>query len=398
MTAFAYRAVDAMGRETRGMLEADTAKAARQALREKGLHPVEVGPFASGRAGRRKALGTASLSLLTRQWATLLLAGLTTEQAISALIDQAESEGVVALLTGVRSEIVAGFSLLSALDRFPEAFPALYRASVAAGEKAGRLPDVMLQLADYLERGAALRQKIVQAVAYPLLVATVALLVVSGLMVYVVPQVLSVFEHGRQELPWLTLGLLAVSRVASQFGPAAVLALTLAGAALGLALRRESFRRRFQSWLLRFPLIGRQWRTVDTTRFASTLAILVGSGVPLLAALEAGRQVLTLLPLRDAVADATDRVREGLPLSRALGRSRSFPPVLVHLISSGEATGQLAPMLERAARLQQAELESRSALLTTLLEPALLLAMGSFVLLLVLAVMQPLIEINSLFG
>jgi general secretion pathway protein F len=178
----------------------------------------------------------------------------------------------------------------------------------------------------------------------------------------------------------------------------AVLALALAGAALGLALRRESFRRRFQSWLLRFPLIGRQWRTVDTTRFASTLAILVGSGVPLLAALEAGRQVLTLLPLRDAVADATDRVREGLPLSRALGRSRSFPPVLVHLISSGEATGQLAPMLERAARLQQAELESRSALLTTLLEPALLLAMGSFVLLLVLAVMQPLIEINSLFG
>ena len=399
MTAFRYRALDADGQESNGVVEADTARAARGLLRERGLFPLDVaGVTQAGgsRFARRRRLSDSDLTLVTRQWSTLLSSGLTVEQALAALIEQSETETQRQLLAGVRSEVLAGYSLRAALDRFPHAFPPIYRASVAAGEKSGELPTVMNQLADYLERANGLRQKTLQALLYPAIVAVVALLVVIGLMTYVVPQVVTVFQQGKQALPWLTRALIATSDLLRNWGWLLLLAGVAAAIAGRFALRSTAVRRQWHRRLLSLPVIGRHLRTLDATRFGSTLSILAGSGVPLLSALDAGRQVISLLPLGDAVAVAADRVREGQPLSRALGASRQFPPLMVHMIANGEATGRLGEMLERAARLQQQELENRTAALTALLEPLLLLMMGGMVLLIVLAVMQPIIEINTL--
>ena len=401
MAVFSYRAVDAGGRHSGGTVEADSARSARGILRGRGLLPIDIAdPAANGNAtGRRwlaPRLRESDLSLLTRQWATLLASGLTMEQALSALGEQAESAAARQVLESVRSEIVGGYSLRAALDSHPTIFPMIYRATVAAGEKSGELATVMTQLADYLERRHALRQKTLQAMLYPAIVTTVALLVIIGLMTYVVPQVVTVFQQSKQALPFLTRALIALSAFIRQWGLAVLLVLVGLLFAARIALRREGLRRRWDAWLLGLPLIGRQLRTLETTRFAGTLAILVGSGVPLLSALDAGRQVLARLPLSDAVAEAADGVREGQSLAAALGRTRQFPALLVHMIANGEATGRLDQLLERAARLQQADAENRTAVITTLLEPLLLLAMGGIVLVIVLAVMQPIIEINHL--
>lgn len=401
MSAFHYRAVDLQGRETRGVLEADSSRGARAHLRERGLFPLDVGPVrdAPGAHQRRgTTLGEAALALMTRQWATLLASGLTVEQSLTALADQADAESARRLLAGVRAEVVSGMALHAALDVFAAQFPPIYRASVAAGEQSGRLADVLEQLADYLERRGSLRQKTLQALLYPAIVAAVALLVVTGLMTYVVPQVVGAFQHGNQPLPPLTRGLIAVSDLLRAWGwllPPALLAAALAARA---ALRRPSTRRRWHARLLALPLLGRHLRSLESARLASTLAILYGSGVALLPALEAARQVLTLLPLQDALARGAEQVREGRTLAHALGEQRQFPPLLLHMIASGEATGRLDEMLERAARLQQQELENRIGALTSLLEPALLLVMGGLVLLIVLAVMQPIIELNTLMN
>lgn len=399
MTAYRYRALDTASKETAGVLEADNGRAARTTLRQRGMFPLEVVEVGKGQQNGkalRQKLRNADLCLLTRQWATLLLSGLSVERALAALIEQSEQEAQRQLLAGVRSEILGGYSLRAALDRYPQAFSPLYRASVAAGEKSGELAQVMNQLADYLERSSALRLKTLQALLYPMIVASVALLVIIGLMTYVVPQVVTVFQQTRQALPLLTRLLIAASAGLRDWGWLALLLLLGAAAAARQALRQRALRRRWDAWLLALPLLGRHLLTLDATRFASTLAILTGSGVPLLAALEAGRQVISRLPMAEAVGVAAERVREGLPLSRALAVGGLFPPLLIHMIASGEATGQVDQLLERAARLQQAELENRTAVLTALLEPALLLVMGGFVLLIVLAVMQPIIEINTL--
>lgn len=398
MTAFRYRALDSNGRESAGILEADTSRAARAALRERGLFPVDIasvsGKSGGGSASRR--LRDAELTLLSRQWSTLLASGLTVEQALAALIEQAEGERIRQILAGVRSEILAGHTLRAALDRFPAAFPSIYRASVAAGEKSGELANVMTQLSDYLERRTTLRQKTTQALIYPAIVAIVALLVVIGLMTYVVPQVVTVFQQSKQTLPMLTRIMIGSSDLLRNWGWLIAVLIGLCGIGMHYLLKKQAARRRWDRWLLGLPLLGRHLRTLDATRFASTLAILAGSGVPLLAALDAGRQVMSRIPLQDALADTTEKVREGQSLSRALGSTRAFPPLLVHMIANGEATGKLDELLERAARLQQQELENRTASLTSLLEPLLLLGMGLLVLLIVLAVMQPIIEINTL--
>lgn len=397
MTAFRYTAVDAQGKETTGVLEADTSRAARALLRERGLFPVDVGSVSTrgeGKATRRR-LRESELVLLSRQWSTLLASGLTVEQALAALIEQSENEASRQILAGIRSEVLAGHSLRAALDRYPTAFPAIYRASVAAGEKSGELANVMTQLSDYLEQRNALRQKTQQALLYPAIVAVVATLVVIGLMTYVVPQVVSVFQQGKQALPLLTRGMILISDFLRSWGWLLMVLIGLSGLGVHWLLRDRAIRRRWDRTLLRLPLIGRHLRTLDATRFASTLSILAGSGVPLLAALDAGREVIGRVPLQDAIRDATERVREGQSLSRALGATRAFPPLLIHMIANGETTGRLDELLARAARLQQQELENRTGTLTSLLEPLLLLAMGGLVLLIVLAVMQPIIEINT---
>jgi general secretion pathway protein F len=402
MVAYRYRAIDDTGKESVGTVEAENLRAARGVLRERALFPLLVADEATAGAGAaRRLFGArrvreAELCLLTRQWATLLVSGLTMEQALSALIEQAEHAAIREVMVGIRAEVLAGYALRAALDRYAAVFPAIYRASVAAGEKSGELAKVMMQLADHLERQNALRQKTLQAMLYPAIVTAVALMVVVGLMTYVVPQVVTVFQQGKQALPLLTRVMIGLSDFLRHWGWLLALLTATSVALVQVALRREPARRRWDARLLRLPVIGRQLRTLDATRFASTLTILVGSGVPLLAALDAGRQVMVRLPLRDAVATAADRVREGMPLARALGQSRQFPPLLVHMIANGEATGRLDALLERAASLQQADLESRTTVITTLMEPLLLLAMGGVVLLIVLAVMEPIIEINHL--
>jgi general secretion pathway protein F len=405
MAVFSYRAVDGAGKEIAGTVTADSARTARGQVRDLGLYPLAVDDLALPLAGadggrpRSRLLGRvreAELCLMTRQWATLLVSGLTMEQALSALIEQAESAAIRAVLMGIRGDILGGHALRAALDHRTDVFPAIYRASVAAGEKSGELALVMAQLADHLERRNALRQKTLQAMLYPAIVTGVALMVVVGLMTYVVPQVVAVFQQGKQALPLLTRLLMAVSAFLRQWGWLLALLVATGVAGARLALRREDLRRSWDARLLRLPLLGRQLRALDATRFASTLAILVGSGVPLLAALDAGRQVMGRLPMRDAVAAAADRVREGLPLAKALAQTGQFPPLLVHMIASGEATGRLDELLERAASLQQADVENRTAVLTTVMEPLLLLTMGVVVLLIVLAVMEPIIDINHL--
>lgn len=396
MAAFRYRALAADGREQGGVIEADSPRGARGLLRERGLHPLEVAALGGARSGAVRArVPQTELTLLTRQWSTLLSSGLTVEAALAAMIEQSEREATRRLLAGVRAEVLAGFSLHAALDRHAAAFPPLYRASVAAGERSGELARVMLQLADHLERGGDLRRKTLQALVYPAIVALVAVLVIASLMIWVVPQVVGVFAQGGRSLPLLTRSLIAVSDFLRTWGWLVLVVLAASGAVAVWMLREERIRRRADRMLLALPLLGRHLRTLDATRFASTLAILVASGVPLLAALEAGGRVVARLPVRDAVAAATARVREGAGLARALAATRAFPPLLVHMVASGEATGRIEAMLERAAALQQQELETRTSTLTTLLEPLLLLLMGGFVLLIVLGVMQPIIEINT---
>lgn len=398
MTAFRYEALDTRGQKSVGVLEADSSRSARALLRERGLSPLEVSSVSGGHSHRpgRGRLRESELALLSRQWATLLSAGLTVERALAALIEQTEEEPARQTLAGVRSEVLSGYSLRAALDRYPGAFPSIYRASVAAGERSGALPNVMTQLADYLERRQILHQKTLQALLYPMIVAAVAFLVVIGLMTYVVPQVVVVFQQGKQELPILTRGLIAASDFLRQWGAVLLIGIGSGGIGTHYLLRDKHIRRQWDRWLLTLPVFGRHLRTLDATRFASTMAILAGSGVPLLSAMEASVQVISRVPLQDAVRDASEKVREGQSLSRALASTSAFPPLLIHMIASGESTGQLDALLERASRLQQQELEARTTTLTTMLEPLLLLTMGGLVLLIVLAVMQPIIEINTL--
>ncbi len=400
MAAFNYRALDADGREVRGVLEAETSRIARGQLRDQQLSPIEVTP--AGRRGLHSPHGgharirANSLSLLTRQWSTLLAAGLTIERALTALIEQTEDQGAKEVLAGVRAEVLAGHSLHAALGRFDDVFPPIYRALVNAGEKSGELSVLLARLADYLEATQATRQKILQALLYPLIVVVVAFAVITGLVTYVVPQIVGVFTHSKQSLPLLTQALILVSDVLRTSG-----LWLAAGAVAGVllvrhALRNEALRLRWHARLLKLPLLGRFLRTIDSARFASTMAILVGSGVPLLAALEAGRGVIGNLLLRRSVERAIGLVREGSPLHRALAAERLFPPLLIHLVASGEASGTLDQMLARAAHQQQTELDHRTAIALGLFEPLLILLMGGLVLLIVLAVLLPIININLL--
>jgi general secretion pathway protein F len=326
----------------------------------------------------------------------LLEAGLTIEACLDALIEQAQSDSSARILAAVRTEVLSGQGLAAALDRYPSSFPDLYRALISTGEHSGELARVMSSLADHLERRQQLQQSAGLALLYPAIVATVALLIVVGLLTYVVPQVVQVFQQSRQALPFLTRALLWVSDALR----GQLLFIGIAAAALGLGLRaayaREPTKRRWHALLLRLPVLGQLIQGIDTARLASTLAILVGSGVPLLQGLAAGARIVKNLPLRQAVENAVQLVREGSTLHRALGGSKLFPPIFIHLISSGEASGRLAHMLSQAARQQELENETRIRLLTGILEPAIIVAMGVVVLLVVLAILLPIIEMNQL--
>jgi general secretion pathway protein F len=402
MSAFHYQALDTNGRPSQGVIEADAVRQARARLREMGLLVVEVTAVTEESVGNsegrrfRRGISTAQLSMLTRQLATLLEASLTLEQALSALIEQSENEAARQVLAGVRAEVLAGHTLAQALARYPSVFPDIYRALVKAGEASGELGRVMLRLADYTESRQVLRQKVGLAFVYPAIVTLVALLVVTGLLMYVVPQVVGVFQQSHQTLPLLTRGLIGLSALLQATWGYALIALIGAVFGVVVLLRREAVRYQWHLRLLRLPLAGRLVRGVNTARMASTLAILAGSGVPLLTSLQAACGVVNNLPMRRAVEEAAKKVREGVSLSRALAASGFFPPILIHLIASGESSGQLDAMLQRAAEQQEREISNYTAVLTALLEPILILSMGGVVLLIVLAILMPIIEMNQM--
>ncbi len=402
MTAFRYRALNLEGREIQGVLDAETARQARGLLRQQGLLALDLDAAhqaerqADGLRLGTQRLNAATLMLLTRQWSTLLEAGIPIERALVALIEQNDEPRVRQLLSAIREELLAGHPLHRALARFPRSFSPLYCALVAAGEQSGQLDRVMLRLADNLERTGALRQKVVQALVYPVLVVLVASAVVLAMMVHVVPQIVGVFQNSQQELPWLTQALIAVSDLLRAGWPV-LLGLGVATVwGVQRAWRLPAVRQAWQLRLMRLPVLGRLLLSLDSARLAQTLSILVGSGVPLLTALQAGAAVVWLLPLRRALETAAEQVREGLPLHRALAQARHFPPLLVHMVASGESSGQLDTMLDRVALQQSDEVSNRLALTMSLLEPLLILGMGGIVLLIVLAVLQPILGINQL--
>ncbi|MCQ8897630.1 type II secretion system inner membrane protein GspF [Limnobacter humi] len=403
MAVFRYDALGSDGKGIKGSLEADSARAARNQLRMQGMTPIEVTEVnktqAQGMSLNRRfsrELSSREVVLIIRQLASLLQARLALAQALAALIEQAEKPLVRERLSSIRSDVVAGTPLSQALANYPKAFPELVVATVAAGESTGELGNVLTKLADALEARQALAQKVSAAFIYPAVVTLVALMVVVGLLTYVVPQVVAVFENTNQQLPTLTIVMIALSDFLRHWGWALLLVLVATVVLFQNALRSRSFRLRVDEWVLAMPVVGPFVRAVNTARLASTLSILVGSGVPILKALSAANRTMGNTALQGAMGEVQERVKEGSGLSKAMGKSGLFPPVLTHLVASGESTGQLAAMLERASDSQRAEVERKALWLTSLLEPVLILVMGLVVLLIVLAVMMPIIEVNQL--
>ncbi|MBX9754671.1 MAG: GspF family T2SS innner membrane protein variant XcpS [Pseudomonadaceae bacterium] len=404
MAAFEYLALDNNGRQQKGMLEADSPRQARQFLRDKQLTPLEVKQArgreqkSSGTLGFAQGLGARDLALLTRQLATLVQAALPIEEALRAAAAQSTTPKIKSMLLAVRGRVLEGHSLAASLKEYPAAFPELYRATVAAGEHAGHLGLVLDQLADYTEQRQQSRQKIQLALLYPVILMVASLTIVCFLLGYVVPDVVKVFVNTGQELPVLTRGLIATSSVVKSWGW--LMALVLIGGVLGIryALRDEALQRRWDAMVLAIPLVGRLARATNTARFASTLAILSKSGVPLVEALSIAAAVIANLRIRDKVIIAAQTVREGSSLTRALEASEEFPPMMLHMIASGEKSGELDQMLARTARNQENDLAAQVALLVGLFEPFMLVFMGAVVLVIVLAILLPILSLNQLVG
>lgn len=404
MGAFEYVALDERGRSRKGVREADTARQIRQQLRDAHWTPLEVQEIAqresSGGNQRRfaglRGVSATDLALLTRQLSTLVRSALPVEEALQAVARQTEKSRIKAILLSVRAKVTEGHSLASGLQGFPRIFPELFRATVAAGEQSGHLDAVLERLADYTERRQVLRQKMGLALFYPILLTAMAILITGALLAFVVPEVVQVFTDIGQQLPPLTRALIAISEFLQNYG---VLILILVVALSGLwlwLLQREPVRFFAHQWLLRLPLIAKLVRGANAARFSRTFSILMGSGVPVLEALRISAQVLSNLPMRQAVLQVADRVREGSSIHSALEKTGHFPPMVIHLIASGEASGNLEEMLERAAANQERELETITAAMLGLFEPLLILLMGGLVLLIVVAILLPVFDLNQL--
>jgi general secretion pathway protein F len=405
MAAFEYVALDLRGQQRRGVMEGDSARQVRQLLRDKQLAPLDVKPTrshkehsAGGSFRFQRGLSAADLALLTRQMATLVQAAMPIEEALSAVAEQSETPRVKSMMLAVRSRVLEGNSLAASLKEYPSAFPELYRATVAAGEHAGHLSLVLEQLADYTEQRQQSRQRVQLALLYPLILMATSLIIVGFLLGYVVPDVVKVFLDSGQKLPALTRGLIAASDLVKNWGWL-FLIIALGGVVTArAALRQEATRLRWHIILLRLPVIGRLARATDTARFASTLAILTRSGVPLVDALGISSQVITNRSIRAKVQVAAQKVREGGSLTRSLEQTNEFPPMMRHMIASGEKSGELDQMLSRTARNQENDLAARIAMMVGLFEPFMLVFMGAVVLVIVLAILLPILSLNQLVG
>ncbi|MGN5594311.1 GspF family T2SS innner membrane protein variant XcpS [Stutzerimonas nitrititolerans] len=404
MAAFEYVALDPRGRQQKGLIEADSPRQARQLLRDKQWSPLEVkqararessgtGGFSFGRG-----LSARDLALVTRQLATLVQAALPIEEALRAAAAQSGSQKIKSMLLAVRGRVMEGHSLAASLREYPSAFPELYRATVAAGEHAGHLGLVLDQLADYTDQRQQSRQKIQLALLYPVILLVASLAIVVLLLGYVVPDVVKVFVNTGQELPALTTGLIAVSEVVQRWGWLIMLGIVALAIGMRQALRDPNIKLRWHSFILRLPLVGRLVRATNTARFASTLAILTRSGVPLVDALGIAAAVIGNLRIRERVVEAAQRVREGGSLTRALEATGEFPPMMLHMIAAGEKSGELDQMLARTARNQENDLAAQISLLVGLFEPFMLVFMGAVVLVIVLAILLPILSLNQLVG
>ena len=402
MGAFEYTALDPAGKERKGILEGDTPRHIRQLLREQQLLPVSVAEVAQKEARRQRSfsplrrVSSADLALLTRQLATLVRAGLPLEESLLAVSQQTEKPRVQSIVLGVRARVMEGHTLASGFTEFPRVFPEIYRATVAAGEQSGHLDNVLERLADYTEGRDQLRQKVLAAMLYPIVLTVLCFGIVSALLVYVVPQVVSVFQASKAKLPLITQLLIATSGFFRSWGVYLLIGAVIAVVLFRRWLRNPAARRQFHRLQLRMPVAGRLVRGFNTARFTRTFSILSASSVPVLEAMRIAGEVVTNLPMRDAVTDAAARVREGAPIGRSLATSRMFPPMTIHLISSGESSGELESMLERAAISQERELDGLLAALVGLLGPVLIVLMGLFVMGIVFAMLLPIFEMNQL--
>ena len=402
MGAFEFVALDKAGKESKGLLEGDTAKHVRQILRERQLLPVKVTEVAQKESKRqasfslRRGLSAGDLALLTRQLATLSQSGLPLEEALLAVSQQSENPRAKSILLGVRSRVMEGHTLADGLADFPQAFPELYRATVAAGEQSGHLDAVLERLADFTESRQVLQQQVRNALIYPIALCVTAVAIISFMLAYVVPKVVYIFENYDQALPVLTQIMIASSDFIRGYWLAMIIGIVAIVFGIRQLLKREGPRRRYHHLLLRLPIVAKLTRGINTARFTQTLSILAGSGVPILESLRIAAQVVDNIPMREAVEEAALRIREGGMISRSLAASKLFPPMTTHLISSGETSGQLEEMLARAAINQEREVDGLISTMLGIMQPLLVIVMAFIVLLIVLAILLPIFEINNL--
>lgn len=407
MPAYTFEALDALGNTRKGVMEADSAKSARNMLRTQTLVPLRVEPAAAGPAGAQgrgaaglalftpRVFGATPLAIWTRQIAGLVSAGLPLERALSSLASEAEDEGQRRLVSMLRAEVNGGSSFAKALMQHPREFSDIYTAVIGAGEQSGNLGLVLERLADDLEERMALKAKLIGAALYPAIVTVVAIMIVLFLVSYVVPQVATVFAGSHRTLPFLTVAMLDISSFIRAYGWFMLLVLVLATVALRFMLTKAAFRERFDAAWLNLPLIGKLARGYNAARFANTLAMLTAAGVPILKALLAAAQTLNNRAMQADAMEAIVSVREGAPLATALGQKKRFPALLGMFARLGEQTGQLPLMLARAAKQLSTEVQRRAMQLATILEPLLIVAMGLVVMLIVLAVLLPIIQLNQ---
>jgi general secretion pathway protein F len=400
MPAYKFEALNANGKPTTGLLEADNVKAARAQLRAQALVPMAVTPVSGAKANhtvafKRRVFGATGLAVWTRQLSGLVASGLPLERALTALSEEAEDPKQRELVAHLRAEVNAGAPFARALASAPREFDEVYCGVVSAGEQSGALGLVLERLADDLEERQALRGKLMAASLYPAIVSLIAIVIVVFLVTYVVPQVASVFTSSKRALPGLTVAMLAISAFLREHGWILLLGLVGAGTALSYMLRNDAFRERFDAAWLNLPLVGRLSRGYNAARFASTLAMLAGAGVPILKAVQAAAETLSNRAMRADAMAALVQVREGAPLASALAGKKRFPGLLAMFARLGEQTGKLPVMLDRAAKQLSMEVQRRAMQLATILEPLLIVTMGMVVMLIVLAVLMPIIQMNT---
>lgn len=401
MAAFEYQAIDGRGKQQKGVLEADSARQVRQQLRDKGWTPLAVEQTAQKQKKdslfeRQPSLSVPELALITRQLATLIQAGLPIDESLRALSEQTGKQRIKAMILAIRAKVLEGYTLAKALAEYPKAFPHLYRSTVSAGEHAGHLDGVLNRLADYTEARQAADQKIKLAAMYPVILTIVAIGIVVGLLTYVVPDIVDVFVKNGQELPGLTQFMLDLSHFITAWGMYTLIAIIVGLIAFGRALKSPAFRSRYHYFLLQVPGLRGFVKDANTARFGSTLAILTTSGVPLVDAMRIASQVVTNMPIQQSLTQATVTVSEGGSLHKALAETGYFPPIMLHMIASGENSGELDSMLARTAQQQETSLENTVSALVKIFEPVMLLVMGGIVATIVAAIMLPILELQKM--